>query len=456
MKWEDAVDHNFGFKDKDDNKIKVTPLVEEATVELMKRYHFITIEETEEIYYYKEGVYVPGGEKLIAKVTEDMFHFNLRNNHLTEIKGHISRLTYVKHEELDSDINIINLKNGLYDVDNDRFFKHTPGYLSINQKPIFYKKEAKSKRFIKFLQEVLYPKEILTAIDAMAYTIHRDYTIETIFILFGFGNNGKSVYTAVITFMHGIDNVSNVPLTEMLGDRFAISDLENKDVNIDNELSGQTIKESAVIKRLTGGTRQRIRIQRKNQKAYDTTIYAKLIFNANRMPDSQDTSDAYNRRITSIAFPNTFEGKTEDKQLISKLTDDPNEISGIFNMLMRSLRRIKRDREIYVNEKTIEEKRLKYERTVNPIKCFLEEAIAEDSRVEDKIQKEHFHQGYEKYCTKYMLPVEKYDSFCKILKKKYELGDKRETTKDDKKIAFWTGVVLIPEFAPKDGQERIV
>lgn len=29
--------------------------------------------------------------------------------------------------------------------------------------------------------------------------------------------------------MHGADNVSNVPLTEMLKDKFALSDLENKD-----------------------------------------------------------------------------------------------------------------------------------------------------------------------------------------------------------------------------------
>jgi hypothetical protein len=53
-----------------------------------------------------------------------------------------------------------------------------------------------------------------------------------------------------------------------------------------------------------------------------------------------------------------------------------------------------------------------------------------------------------------MLPVEKYDAFCKILKKKYELPDRRETTKDDKKISFWTGIVLIPEYATNDGQER--
>ena len=441
---------------------KITPLVEQATTKLMTKYHFMTIEETEEIYYYKDGVYVPGGEKLIAKETEEMFHFDLRNNHLTEIKGHISRLTYVKHEQLDADINTINLKNGLYDIDNDRLLEHTPAYYSINQKPIVYDKDAKPKRFVKFLQEVLYPKEILTAIDAMAYTFHRDYTIETIFILFGFGNNGKSVYTTVLTSMHGVDNCSNVPLTEMLSDKFALSDLEAKDVNIDNELAGQTIKETGVIKRLTGGTRQRIRIQRKNQKAYDTTLYAKLFFNANRMPDSQDTTDAHNRRITSIAFPITFEGKSEDKQLTSKLTEE-TEISAIFNILMRALRRIRRDKEIYVNEKTIEEKRLKYERTVNPIKSFLEEAISSEDSEESSqlldylILKEELHQAYEKYCKKYMLPVEKFLTFCSILKVKFGLPDIRKVSKKDKtkKLAYWRGILLVPEFAPKKAQKTM-
>ena len=62
----------------------------------------------------------------------------------------------------------------------------------------------------------------------MAYTFHRDYPIETIFILFGHGNNGKTVYTSLLTFLHGADNVSNVPLSEILSDKFALSDMENR------------------------------------------------------------------------------------------------------------------------------------------------------------------------------------------------------------------------------------
>ena len=108
-------------------------------------------------------------------------------------------------------------------------------------------------------------------------------------------------------------------LPTILKNKFALSDLENKDLNIDNELPGYMITEAGVLKRLTGGSRQQVRIERKNQKAYDTTLYAKLFFNANKMPESEDMSDAYNRRVIIISFPNRFDGAREDKQLIAKV-----------------------------------------------------------------------------------------------------------------------------------------
>jgi putative DNA primase/helicase len=165
------------------------------------------------------------------------------------------------------------------------------------------------------------------------------------------------------------------------------------------------ISEAAVLKRLTGGSRQQVRIERKNQKAYDTTLYAKLFFNANKMPESEDMSDAYNRRVIIISFPNRFDGAREDKQLIAKLTTE-KEVSGIFNLLMIYLRRIHKNKELYVNEKTTEEKRAKYERAVSPIKAFLEEALVEEELSDDDEEnKEDVYKAYEMYCDKYSLPV---------------------------------------------------
>jgi putative DNA primase/helicase len=94
-------------------KLNANQIIEEASESIMQQYRFITIEETGEIWYYKDGVYVQAGDILIAKECEKMFDYDLNTERLSQIKGHIMRRTYHKHEELDSDINIINLKNGL-------------------------------------------------------------------------------------------------------------------------------------------------------------------------------------------------------------------------------------------------------------------------------------------------------------------------------------------------------
>lgn len=418
------------------------PLVEAATTEIMNKYTFVTIQETDEIWYYKNGVYIPGGEIIIAKEAENSYHFKVNSGKVTEIKGHIMRLTYHAREEFDADVNIINLKNGLYDWKDDVLKDHTPDYLSINQKSIVYNKNAESKLFGRFLSQVIYPRDIRTCVDAMAYTFYRDYDQEVLFILFGIGRNGKTVFTSLLTRLLGSKNVSNVPLPAMLSDRFALSDLENKDANIDNELTHSTIKQTAALKRLTGGSRQPVRIERKNQKAYDSILYAKLFFNANKIPESDDMSDAYNRRVTIISFPHTFDGAREDKYLISKLTTEP-EISGIFNVIMIALRRIIKNKELYVHEKTIEEKRIKYQMTVDPIQSFLDKAVSPDSTESDIEEKEIFYRAYKRFCIKHSLPIEKIETFGRLLKSK-NLSDGRQSSGERKR--YWKGVKLVPEY----------
>jgi len=183
-----------------------------------------------------------------------------------------------------------------------------------------------------------------------------------------------------LTALHGAKNVSKVPLSAMLEDRFALSDLEGKSVNIDTELTGTTIRDTSVLKKITG--RQPIRIQRKNEKAYDTLIHAKLLFSANQVSLAYDESDAFFRRKVIIGFPNKFEGKRDDPDLLKKLTTE-EELSGIFNVLMPVLRRLLNRNRVYIKENSIEQRRKRYTIAASPIDAFLEEAVAEDSTESD-------------------------------------------------------------------------
>lgn len=441
MNPDDVIGKDFGSGS--DRQRKHLSLIEEASRKIMKKYHFLTMEETKEIWVYKAGVYTRGGELVIEKAVEKMFCYDIANRHLAEIKGHIMRQTYHKQEELDADINIINLKNGLYSVELGRLHKHTHKYLSMSQKDITYVKGAKSKYFGKFLSEVLYATDVRTAIDAMAYTFYRDYQEEVVFVLWGYGRNGKTVYTSLITRMHGRNHVSNVPLSQMLSNQFALSDLENKDANVDNELDSSTIRQTAQLKRLTGGSRQPIRVEQKNVKAHDTILHAKLFFNANKIPVSEDTSDAYMRRVIIIAFPNKFEGAKEDRHLLSKLTS-PEEISGIFNVLMMALRRIRNNKEIYETTKAIEKKIAKYLITVDPTQSFLDEAISQDSLISDVTYKDKLNDAYVRFCKKHTISILNYDSLCRCIKNK-GYTDGRDGAGPNRKY-FWKGIKLVPEY----------
>ncbi|MGD9534594.1 MAG: phage/plasmid primase, P4 family [Candidatus Nitrosocosmicus sp.] len=429
-------------------------LIEEATELILQDNHFLTLEETKEILHYRKGVYVPGGEIIIEKEAENIFGYDLANKHLSEIKGHIIRKTYHKREELDADINIINLQNGLYNISKDKLNPHTPNYLSVNQKPIVFNPNMKPKYFWKFLRDVLYPNEIKTAVEAMAYTFYRDTPFEYFFKLFGYGSNGKSVFTGLLTKLHDDRNISNVSISALLDNRFALSDLEFKDVNIDTELTNAVIKDTTILKKLTGGRKQPIRIERKNQNAYDTHLHAKLFFNANVIRESLDQTAAYYRREVLISFPFTFEGGRDDPYLLQRLSSE-NELAGIFNILMTALRRILKNNGIFLNEKTVEQKRKKSERANDPVKVFLEEAVAEDSTADEWITKSELHQAYIRFCNKYKLAFKSIEAFGKDLKRlRPTISEGKRSKQDERRKTCWFGIRLTPEYQLDIGKQQ--
>ncbi|WP_186434034.1 phage/plasmid primase, P4 family [Candidatus Nitrosocosmicus arcticus] len=438
---------------KSSSDIKEKPeLIEIAAESILEKVHFITIEESQAILFYKDGVYVNGGEILIDKMAEAEFKYELSNYDLSEIKGHIKRKTYVSISDFDKDLSIINLKNGLYNWKKDELTPHHQSYYSTIQEPIWYDPNAKPKMFWTFLKQVLYPTDIRTVVEAMAYTFYRDCPFEYYFKLFGDGRNGKSVFTSLLTQLHGEKNVSNVSLSSLIDNRFALSDLEFKDINIDTELSGVMIKDTSLLKKLTGGRKQPNRIERKYKDACDTYIYAKLFFNTNAITNTPDQTDAYYRREIIISFPNKFEGENDDPYLIDKLSNK-EELSAIFNILMKFLRIIIKNKRMYLNEKTIDERRLKHDRAVNPVKAFVDEAISENSTDVDYTIKADFYNAFKKYINNHSLASKSPEAVGKVLK---SMGwQQSRITIGDERPNCWTGKKLKPEFVSTNRQQQV-
>lgn len=425
---------------------------------MLSKHRFVTTEETETILFYDNGLYRTGGEILIAKELESKYGYELNTHNLSQIIGHIKRRTYHKLEEFDTDINIINMKNGLYDIHKNELLPHTSDYLSMKQLSFNHDKDLRPKEFGKFLSEILYSSDIRTVIELFGYTFHRDNPFEIITTLLGGGANGKNVLLGILSKLHGIGNVSNVSMKSIIENRFALAGLEGKNVNIDTELSSVTIKDTALLKKITG--RQPINIERKNKDPYEATLYAKLFFNANQPPPSNDDSDAYFRRNIQIHLPNQFEEvksdintKIADPYILAKLTTE-EELSGIFNLLMRYLRILLKNKRVYVNEQTIQERRERYQLALVPTEGFLKEAMSEDSIESDWETKEHLYQAYRRFCKKKRMMTLSKEKFGSEMKNRHNLQSARLTT--GKRETIWKGIKLTPEYLLELSQTTII
>jgi P4 family phage/plasmid primase-like protien len=422
-------------------KIKVAKqdLIEEATRLVMSIHRFLTIEESKKILYYddKNGVYVSGGEILIDKELDKTFGFKLRTTDITEIKNCVMRKTYVKMEEFDSNINIINLKNGLYNWRSKEFCAHTPDYYSLNQKPIKYNPKAIPRRFTKFLMEVLHLRDIRTSVELIAYTFIRTHLFQYYYILIGEGGNGKNVLIGILSNLHGLKNASNVPLKAIAKEQFALVDLVNKDINVDSEST--SIDDISTLKKLTDN--QLVRVQQKGQPAFDARLHAKPIFAANKLPTTADDTDARFRREILIDFPNQFEGENEDPDLLNKIITNEEEMSGIFNLVVNSLRIITERNKIHVNASTISARRAKAKLIQNPIKAFLEDALGKEPPSDDYETSEDMHDAFKRFCSNHEISGPGYDKFLEDLKKKYDLSKDRKRIEGTKRTVWYCKLV---------------
>jgi P4 family phage/plasmid primase-like protien len=421
-----------------------TQLIMDGTEFVMAKYTFKTIEKVNDILFYdiEKGVYDYGGEVIIGREIEKKYGYQVTTGIVNEIRDHIIRKTGVPKDKFDAELEIINVKNGLLNIRTRELLPHTSDYLSLNQIPITYDAQAKAPKYEQFCKDVFYPDQIRTANEIVAYTFIRKNIYQYWFVLIGNGGNGKNVFIGIITGLHGKKNISNVPLAHLgnLNLRFATSQLENKNINFDTELSKKSYNDLSTLKKFTDT--QPITIEKKGKDLFDVELWAKQILSCNVLPPSSDDSDARYRREIVLPFPYQFvEEKDEEQQndpniriadpfLLDKIINDENEMSGILNIVLDSLNSIYDNKKIYSNS-TINQRRAKAELIANPVKAFYEEncQVPSDSKIYEI--KEDLYKEFVKYCNSNKLHTLGYRKFIDQLKKEYHANDGRAKITDE-------------------------
>ena len=425
-----VIDPNDFFYGEKNNILNVQSLGRH----IMNLYHFKTIGKLgiKDIYVYQDGVYIRRGRSTIKKMVNDILEHRVKKDYRNEVLEYIEVETEIERDELNNDIYLINLENGIYDVESGNFIEHNPEILSTIRIPVNYDPKAECPQIDKFLSEVVSEEDKITLIEYIGYCLIPDVRMQKALLVYGSGSNGKSILLNLINKIIGGANASGVPLQKLMTDKFAAARLFRKLVNICPDIPASKLISDSVFKTLVAGI-DMVNGEEKFKESFEFFNKARLIFSANHLPEPpNDPKDnyAYYRRWILIPFPNNFEGK-EDKQLLEKLTTE-KEKSGFLNILLEGLHTVLKNGR-FTYEKSVAEIEKIYLANLNPIDTFFDECIV--TGCSDGITKQDMFDAYSNWCKEHYVTSDlKYQSFCTILTNEKQLQSGRSGHKN---VSTW-------------------
>lgn len=401
-------------------------------------YHFISINDTDEVLYYDDGVYKPGGDRKICEmVVEAMDGHKITSNNANETVFLIKRRVGHDRRCIDAGENIINLSNGLYNLKDGEMSPHSPDYLSARQMNIVYDENATCQNIDKFLHEIVSDEDVKFIYELFGYMLLSSKRFGTAVFFEGRGANGKSVLMELMQHFVGRDSCSEVTPNEMGGDdKFAIADLFGKALNVVDDLGNDIVDGVGAFKSVITGNI--VRGQRKYGHSFSFVPNTLCIFGCNEVPTTTDTSEGYFRRMRIINFPNKFEGDNDNKNLIDEITMR-KEISGLFNVSVKAIRDVIVRGE-FTGNKTVDEKRREYLTKSNNILMFLDDEC-DMTDPDEIIEKDELYNQYVLWARDRKTNVKSMGDLTSAIK---SLGAKtcRPTDGDGNRINCYKGICM--------------
>jgi len=141
-------------------------------------------------YYYRLGVYLPGGEEHISRAVKQVLH---AHGAADEWSIHIVRevTEYIRVNTLklctEPLPDLVNLKNGVLNIKSRELEEHDPGFLSPIQIPVAYDPKADCPRWERFIKQI-FPKDAQDlAWEIIGHLLVPDTSLQKAFLLLGEG-----------------------------------------------------------------------------------------------------------------------------------------------------------------------------------------------------------------------------------------------------------------------------
>jgi putative DNA primase/helicase len=310
----------------------------------------------------------------------------------------VQKEMFVSEDKLDANENLINLQNGVYDLEKQELFPHSPSYYMTTQLPFAFDASAQAITWQMYLmstfvkpRSVEFDKELAEFVqEAVGYSLTTSVCHHVTFWCYGEGANGKGVLFHALEQLGG---TACMPLNVGLLKRelYQLADLAGKRIALCSESSAtNSLVEDAYVKALVGGDTMNVRKIRKDPFVLEPKC--KLWWSMNELPAVADTSEGFWRRVKVIPFNRQFNVNERILDLKEKLDA---ELPGIFIWAMDGLRRL-RDRGRFVVPSQVSKATEQYRQEANPVALFVEEecCVYEAARMQSSV----IYDAYKKWC----------------------------------------------------------
>lgn len=366
------------------------------------------------LYSKEDGVYCQNAEIRLATEIERRFGEQSTNMQVKEIIESIRRRTYYDREELERQPKHLRpVGNGLWDIKNKKLLKFTPEYVFLSKINIPHISSAQCPKFIKFVKQVLdTEKEFLVCQEWLGYCLLNDVRFSKALLLYGDGENGKSVLLNIIKYFLGSRNVTSISLQYLEHSPFAPVRLFGKVANIFADLPKKALSQTSVFKMAVAG--DSLSGEKKGKDSFEFTPYAKMMFSCNEVPRSPDRTRGFFRRWIILKFNQHFpEGDPRrDENLFDKLKDK-KEMDGILQFALEGLYRLI-EQKGFTSHMTMAEVENFWLRHSDSVAAFTLDMIEKDS-LQDAPKSLVF-ETYEKYCELKNYPAEEANHFWRRFK----------------------------------------
>ena len=384
-----------------------------------------------ECYQYKDGVYNEASSAVRNTIKNMVSYDNLiQHSKIMECYRLLTDDTRIQKSsnELNSHANLINFKNGVWDIDKRKLMPHDSKYLQTIQIPHNvnnYVPFTQTRLYDFFRKTKLNKEDIKMMLKYMAYCMTTDYGLKTFMILVGQSNTGKSVLIRFVETLVGKQNTSALSMHE-LNMRFYPSQLYNKLLN--SCADNKTLPLSSIenLKKITGG--DLIMHEKKGKEPFFFTSFAKLLFSFNQLPlQLEEKSNAFYKRMRILKMNNEL---FLNNDYVNDLCSEEGVEEVIPYLLsLLPLKEIPRTR---VSNACVEALR----QDSDSVHAFISRRCVEDKH--GVVSKDDLYQAYTEFCIETGRESHKKHGFMRALR---SLGYIETRTKKSREAA-WKGLVL--------------